>query len=51
MMRTLIAHSRRLERLRAILEHLHETRRDEHPRSLPATGRLAATAVHRRAQA
>jgi hypothetical protein len=51
MMRTLVGHSRRVERLRAALEHLHETRRDGHPRSLPAMARVAAAAVHRRGQA
>ena len=45
MMRTLMGHSRRVERLRSTLEHLHETRRDDHPRSLPAIGRVVAAAV------
>ena len=51
MMRTLMGHSRRVERLRATLEHLHETCRDDHPRSLSAIGRVAAAAVPRRGRA
>jgi hypothetical protein len=51
MTRRLVEHSRRLERMRATLEHLYETRGDDHPRSLPAVRRGFGRAVHKRGDA
>lgn len=50
MTKRLVAHSRRLERLRATLEHLHETRGEDHPRSPAAIRSGAAGAFHRRGE-
>jgi hypothetical protein len=42
----LVAHSRRVERLRASLEHLHEKRGDDPRRSPAAVRRRVPEAVH-----
>jgi hypothetical protein len=51
MTRRLLEHSRRVERLRTTLEHLHWMRRDDHPRSLPAVRRAVVRSRHRRGEA
>ena len=46
MTKRLVRHSRRLERLRVTLEHLHETRGNDSPRSLAAVQRMSLAAGH-----
>jgi hypothetical protein len=51
MMKRLLDHSRRVERLRTTLEHLHQMRADDHPRSPAAIRRAPARILHRRGEA
>jgi hypothetical protein len=51
MTKRLVDHSRRVERLRTALEHLHEMRGEDHSRSAAAVRRPAVRSQHRRGEA
>lgn len=51
MTKRLVEHSRRVERLRATLEHLHQMRGEDHPRSAAAVRRTPVKSQHRGGEA